>query len=83
MLRGEGCAASDEAMWARVTPARRTEAAAIPGRGTGDQFAVPALGKWQERSDFYSENWRHLSMGTSTGEIRHRALTGEEVVPLF
>ena len=33
---------SDEAKWARVTPARRTEAAAIPGRGTGDQFAVPA-----------------------------------------
>ena len=29
------------------------------------------------------KNWLHLSMGTSTGEIRHRALTGQEVVPLF
>ena len=32
--------------------------------------------RWPGVRDFDSQNWLHLSMGASTGEIRHRALTG-------
>ena len=64
----------------RVDCPRAWLAPGSPEEGTTPRPAKEGALAWP---DFDAEKSPHLSMGTSTGEIRHRALTGEEVVPLF